>query len=107
MNRRQFVNSALIAGVSAARICHPLFAAESKSSTTNSTAVGKVEYELTRETPTKLFDGVRCYAHPRAGIVPAAGKNGQPRVVMTMNTVELLGSDVFKAMYGMTTNDLG
>jgi hypothetical protein len=26
---------------------------------------------------------------------------------MTMNTVELLGSDVFKAMYGMTTNDVG
>jgi hypothetical protein len=107
MNRRQFVNSALIAGVAADRLCPPLVAAESGASANRAASVGKVEYELTREAPTKLFDGVRCYAHPRAGIVPAAGKNGQPRIVMTMNTVELLGSDVFKAMYGMTTNDLG
>jgi hypothetical protein len=107
MNRRQFVNSAVIAGVSAARICRPVGAAESQPNANRVAAVAKVDYESTRETPAKLFDGVRCFAHPRAGIVPAAGKNGQPRVVMTMNTVELLGSDVFKAMYGMTTNDLG
>ena len=49
----------------------------------------------------------RVGLHPRAGIVPGAGKNGMPRVVMTMNTLDLSGSDVFKSMYGMQTDDLG
>ena len=65
------------------------------------------EYELTRQVPTRLFDGKRCWSHPRAGIVPSASKAGAPRVVMTMNTLDLAGSDVFKAMYGLHTDDLG
>ncbi len=54
-----------------------------------------------------MYDGKRCWCHPRAGIVPAAGENAQPRVVMTMNTLDVSGSDVFKAVYGMQTDDLG
>jgi hypothetical protein len=42
-----------------------------------------------------------------AGIIPGAGKNGLPGVVMTMNSLDLSGSDVFKEMYGMQTDDLG
>jgi len=49
--------------------------------------------------PAKLFDGKRCWAHPRAGIVPGAGKEGLPRVVMTMNLLDLSGSDVFRGVY--------
>lgn len=64
-------------------------------------------YDLTRHVPTRLFDGTKCWSHPRAGIAPAAGKAGAPRVVMTMNTLDLSGSDVFKAMYGLHTDDLG
>ena len=40
-------------------------------------------------------------------MVPEAGENGQPRVVMTMNTLDVSGSDVFKAVYGLSTDDLG
>lgn len=65
------------------------------------------QYELTRVVPTRLFDGERCWSHPRAGIVPAADASKMPRVVMTMNTLDLSGSDVFKAMYGLQTDDLG
>jgi len=64
-------------------------------------------YRITRDVPTKRFDGQTCWAHPRCGIVPGAGLNGQPRVVMTLNTVDLVGSDVFRAVYGMRTDDLG
>ncbi len=64
-------------------------------------------YKLTLETCAKLFDGRQCYTHPRAGIVPGAGKRGMPRVVMTMNTLDLEGSDVFKGVFGLHTDDLG
>ena len=56
--------------------------------------------------PTKLFDGKRCWTHPRAGIVPGSGKNGNPRVVMTMNNLDLAGSDVFYGVFGLHTNNL-
>ena len=64
-------------------------------------------YRLTLETCAKLFDGKQCYTHPRAGIIPGAGIDGLPKVVMTMNTLDLEGSDVFKGMYGLHTDDLG
>ncbi|MEZ6070095.1 MAG: exo-alpha-sialidase [Pirellulales bacterium] len=73
----------------------------------DATAGSTVGYEISRHVPTRLFDGERCWCHPRAGIVTAAGADGGPRVVMTMNTMHLSGSDVFKGMYSLETNDLG
>ena len=67
----------------------------------------KLRYRLSLHVPTRLYDGRRCWCHPRAGIVPGAGKQGMPRVVMTMNVLSVSGSDVFKAMYGLETDDLG
>ena len=40
-------------------------------------------YALSLDRPTALFEGDLCYVHPRAGIVPGAGAEGAPRVVMT------------------------
>ena len=65
------------------------------------------DYDLTLQAPTRLFDGESCWAHPRAGVIPGAGINGQSRAVFTMNTVALKGSDVFKGMYGMYSDDNG
>lgn len=39
--------------------------------------------------------------------MPGAGVGDLPRVVMTMNTMHLFGSDVFKGMFGLHTDDLG
>lgn len=64
-------------------------------------------YDLSLAVATRLFDGQRCWCHARAGIVPGAGSAGLPRVVMTMNTLQLSGSDVFKGMFDMQTGDLG
>jgi len=64
-------------------------------------------YQIDRHVAARLFDGERCWCHPRAGIVPGVGRNGAPRVVMTMNTLHLEGSDVFKGMYSLYTDDLG
>jgi hypothetical protein len=65
------------------------------------------DYQLQLDICTRLFDGKQCWTHPRAGIVPGAGSNRLPRVVMTMNTLDLQGNDVFKGVYGLYTDDLG
>ncbi|MDP7016730.1 MAG: exo-alpha-sialidase, partial [Pirellulaceae bacterium] len=98
IRRRQFLQSTLCAGVT---LVHPVRDAVCAEPEDDS------PYRLTRDVPTHMYDGKRCWCHPRAGIVPAAGENAQPRVVMTMNTLDVSGSDVFKAVYGMQTDDLG
>lgn len=97
--RRDFLTTSLCAGVSCLTITRSssLFAAEES----------KFRYRVARDVPTKMYDGKQCWCHPRAGIVPEAGKNGMPRVVMTMNTLDVSGSDVFKALYDLRTDDLG
>ncbi len=64
-------------------------------------------FTLQRLIPARHYDGRWCWVHPRAGIVPAAGKGGAPRVVMTMNTLDVKHSDVFRAMYDLRSDDLG
>lgn len=101
-DRRRFLQASLIAGVESARFLfgmHP--------SALGFDSGPGVPYRLDRVVSARLFDGERCWCHPRAGIVPGAGKDGVPRVVMTMNTLDLSGSDVFKAMYVQRTDDLG
>jgi hypothetical protein len=66
-----------------------------------------LDYQVTRMVPTRLFDGTKCWAHPRAGIIPGGGTGDLSRVVMTMNSLDLSGSDVFKGMFGFSTDDLG
>jgi hypothetical protein len=102
MHRRRFLAHSLIAGVSSA-VLRPA-AAFARQLESQPETVG---YRLKLESPAKLFDGKESFCHPRAGIVPGAGKGGRPRVVMTMTTIDLSGSDVYKAMYGLSTDDLG
>lgn len=97
--RRHFLTSSLCAGVSLARLCVPTAARLQPQN-------GE-PYRLTHDVPTHYYDGKRCWCHPRAGIVPAGGQDGAPRVVMTMNTLDVSGSDVFKAVHGLQTSDLG
>jgi hypothetical protein len=101
ISRRTFLNCSLGAGVSVLSLVRATKAEDIRRGRTGA------PYGLTRDVPTKLFDSQRCWCHPRAGVVPGAGQGGLPRVVMTMNTLNLAGSDVFQAMYGLRTDDLG
>ena len=104
MQRRDFLKSSVCGGVS-------LFSLPSLSAVVGRAdqRLGGVgpQYQLSRQTPTKFFDGRRCWCHPRAGIIPEIGQDGLPRVVMTMNTLDVAGSDVFKDVFGLRTDDLG
>jgi hypothetical protein len=103
-NRRNFLKTSLIGGISMLSI--PLIG-KNVCNTGTSENIGDAGYGLTLDVPTRLFDGKQCWVHPRAGIVPGAGRKGMPRVVMTMNTLDLSGSDVFKGAFGLYTDDLG
>ncbi|WP_425617998.1 exo-alpha-sialidase [Anatilimnocola sp. NA78] len=102
MQRRDFVRNSLIAGVSLSCLTPRGVLAGEEVKVSD-----KQPYKLSRDVPTKFYDGKTCWCHPRAGIVPGAGKESAPRVVMTMNTLDVNGSDVFKAVYSLQTDDLG
>jgi hypothetical protein len=63
-------------------------------------------YRLDHVVPAKLFDGHQCWAQARAGIVPA-GEGRPGLVVITTNTLDLDGSDVFRKMFQLRTADGG
>ena len=104
IQRREFLNRSFLA--SATCISLPLVDLR-KAIANEPTSIDLVSYQIKRSTPTKFYDGKKCWCHPRAGIVPGAGENGQPRVVLTMNSLTVSGSDVFEGLFGMITDDLG
>ncbi|MCB1092729.1 MAG: exo-alpha-sialidase, partial [Verrucomicrobiae bacterium] len=56
------------------------------------------------------FEGTFCWVHARAGAIPAGmpGNSGSaPLVVMTLQQLQLSGSDVFYALNDMRSSDLG
>jgi hypothetical protein len=106
MDRRQFLAGSLIAGVSST-VLAPRRAAAADDKSLPETPVHPLDYRIELQSPARHFNGKESYCHPRAGIVPGAGKDGLPRVVLTLMTIDLSGNDVFKAMLGMTTGDLG
>ncbi len=104
-SRRSFVKHSLIGSISIFTL-PPLVIAANQSKYLTSLDK-EPEYKVDLQVPTKFFDGEQCWVHPRVGIVPRAGEAKGPRAVMTLNTLELSGSDVFKGMYGMYTDNLG
>ena len=96
IKRRTFLKSSLISGISLT-IIPSLLSCEKET----------LNYSVELNVPTKMFDGKRCWSHPRAGIIPKFGDNGNPRIVMTMNNLDLAGSDVFRGMFGLHTDNLG
>jgi hypothetical protein len=65
-----------------------------------------VDYTVQLDVIREDYDGVHCWVHPRAGIVPQP--SGQPpAVVLTMQQLWLKGSDVFGPLNEMRTDDLG
>ncbi|MEX2112556.1 MAG: exo-alpha-sialidase [Pirellulales bacterium] len=101
-SRRAFLQSSLVAGVSLLAV--PMGVRRGRAVADEDNALA---YRLSRDVPTKFFDGKRCWCHPRAGIVAGAGRDGRPRVVMTMNSLDLAGSDVFRGVFGLMTDDMG
>ena len=99
-SRRSLLKASLLGGVTLART--PLSAEQVATADDRGP-----DYRIARDVPTRMYDGKKCWCHPRAGIVVGAGEDGGPRVVMTMNTLDVAGSDVFRAVHGLHTDDSG
>lgn len=93
-SRREFIKSSLVSGVS-------LFFMPSIYGCSRK----ELNYFSELNVPTKLFDGEKCWTHPRAGIIPGIGNNKSHRVVMTMNSLDLAGNDIFYGMFGLHSDD--
>lgn len=106
MQRREFIKTTIAGGVSALTI-PSLQPASHFSSRLPFAGFGECDYSLTLDVPVHRYDGKQCWVHPRAGIVPDLGKRDLPRVVMVMNTLDVSGSDVFRAVDTLHTDDLG
>lgn len=60
-------------------------------------------YRLQLDTIHRGYDGQTCWVHARAGTIPGA----PPGVVLTMQKLQVTGSDLFHALNDMRTDDLG
>ncbi|MEZ5305454.1 MAG: hypothetical protein R3F11_33155 [Verrucomicrobiales bacterium] len=66
-----------------------------------------VPFDIRLEVISSGFDQKTCWVHPRAGILPGKTPGEPPAVVLTMNKLQLTGSDVFYAINHLKTADLG
>lgn len=67
-------------------------------------------YEIEQTVARRGFDGKTCWVHARAGVIPPrAGGNDSdaPLVVMTLQQLDLAGSDLFYALNTMRSRDFG
>lgn len=67
-------------------------------------------YEIEQTVARQGFDGKTCWVHARAGVIPPrAGGNDSdaPLAVMTLQKLDLAGSDLFYALNTMRSSDLG
>lgn len=69
-------------------------------------AAAPVTFSVKREVPLQEANGKFCWFHPRAAAIPGRGKNGMPRVVMTLSQ-HLDEDDHYSGLWYMYTDDLG
>ncbi len=69
----------------------------------------KLPFKIDLTVARRGFDQKYCWVHARAGAVPAEAldRKEDPLVVMTLQKLQLSGSDVFYALNEMTTSDRG
>jgi len=67
-------------------------------------------YDIDLTVARQGFDGKFCWVHARAGAIPPqteANPGSDPLVVMTLQKLQLSGSDIFYALNEMRSDDLG
>ena len=65
-----------------------------------------IDFNLKLDIISSGFDGISCWFHPRAGIIPDRTSQA-PTVVLTMQKWIVKRSDVFLPLWGTYTTDLG
>lgn len=65
------------------------------------------DYEVRLETVTKHWDGEFNWTQARVAAIPGRGKDGQPRLIMTMQKWFVSHSDFYSGLYTMQSDDMG
>ena len=65
------------------------------------------DYTLRLETITKHWDGEFNWTQARVAAIPGKGKEGQPRLMMTMQKWFVAQSDYYSGLYTMASDDMG
>lgn len=92
-------------GVAAAAVCYLLLGFGARSS-----QAGDPTYTIERTVARQGFDQKMCWVHARAGAIPPsqhAESETDPLVVMTLQKLQLSGSDVFFGLNEMRSTDRG
>jgi len=64
-------------------------------------------YHLQHAIASSGYDRKTCWAQARAGAIPPSTPGANPTIVLTMQKLDLLGSDVFDALHSLYSSDLG
>ncbi len=64
-------------------------------------------FTIERTVLTRGYDGLKCWVHARAGILPPPDNQSSPDVVVTTQPLMITGSDVFYALNSTFSRDLG
>ncbi len=65
------------------------------------------DYKVNLEVITKHWDGEFNWTQARVASIPGMGKNGQPRLIMTMQKWFVAHSDYYSGLYIMRSDDMG
>ena len=65
------------------------------------------DYTLRLETATRHWDGEFNWTQARVAAIPGRGKEGQPRLMMTMQKWFVAQSDYYSGLYTMQSDDMG
>lgn len=65
------------------------------------------DYKINLEVVTKHWDGEFNWTQARVAAIPGLGRNGQPRLIMTMQKWFVAHSDYYSGLYTMESNDMG
>jgi len=69
--------------------------------------VEPLDYRVQLEVVTRHWDGVFNWTQARVAAIPGMGKDGRPRLIMTMQKWFVAHSDYYSGLYTMRSDDMG
>lgn len=67
----------------------------------------ELDYQIELAAASRGYDRQMCWSQARAGAIPPSTPGANPTVVMTMQKLDLRGSDVYDAIHSFYSTDLG
>lgn len=86
--------------------CAPVIVLGAVLATSSIVANEPLEFAIQTDIPLRELSADFCWFHPRAAAIPAAGSDGGPALILTLQK-HLRASDHYSGLYFMRSDDLG